>query len=113
MRNYSKEINYMLPGDSEFDKLLRKEALQFIELFNEAAIMFIDYDKDVPRYYGNRDDILIKYRQLQHDYIELNQKINIFKQSIVQLRDRITKIDNEPPMWDKLLLYKPRDKLNE
>lgn len=92
----------MLPGDSELDKLVRKEALSFIELFNEAKDMISDYDNNIPSFYRERDNILIKFKELQYSHIELAQKINTFKQSLAQLRDKIVKIENDPPLWASL-----------
>ena len=104
MRNYKNEISKMLPGDTEFDKLLRKELLSFIDLFNEIIPQVVDYDRDVPTWYNERNTILILYKHLQNDYIITQQRITIFKHQLVQLKDKIQKIEHEPPLWDSINL---------
>lgn len=104
MRNYKKEVEDMLPGDSELDKLLRKETLLFLELFREGSPMMMEYDKDVQYWYNERYSILSMIKELQHDYILLQQRMNIFKHQLAQLRDKMTKIHNEPPLWDSIML---------
>jgi len=104
MRNYKNEIAKMLPGDTEFDKLLRKEVLSFVDLFNEAIPMVVDYDRDVPNWYNERIAILNQYKHLQNDYLLTQQRITIFKHQLAQLKDKIQKIEHEPPLWDSFNL---------
>lgn len=101
----------MLPGDTDLDKILRRDVLSFLELFREGSLMMIDYDKDVPTWYNDRHNILALYKQLQHDYLIVQQKVTIFKHQLVQLKDKMQKIENEPPLWEAI--NNNRTKIND
>ena len=64
--------------------------------------MLVDYDRDVPKWYEMRDDVLNCYKILQNDYLIRGQAQERFKLQLAHIKNRIPAMANEAPLWESI-----------